>query len=125
MAASPTGTLTQKMPCQPTVPTSSPPSSGPSAMPRPNMPTQMAIARDRCVRLVKTPEMMDTATGLSIEPPTACSTRNAMSQPRPGASEHSAEAAVNTASPIRNTRRRPKRSPVAPPRIRRLASTIV
>jgi hypothetical protein len=51
MAHSPTGTLTQKMPRQPTVPTSTPPTTGPSAMPMPNMPTQMAIARARCVRL--------------------------------------------------------------------------
>jgi hypothetical protein len=41
--------------------------------------------------------MIDTATGLSIEPPTACRTRNAISQPRPGASEHSAEPTVKAA----------------------------
>ena len=71
----------------------------PAAMPTPNMPTQTLIARVRATPLVKTPEMIDTATGLSIEPPAACSTRNAISQPRLGATEHSADPAVNTASP--------------------------
>ena len=52
MAPSPTGTLIQKMPRQPTVPTSTPPTTGPSAMPMPNMPTQRLIARARWARLV-------------------------------------------------------------------------
>ena len=94
-------------------------------MPTPNMPTQMLIARARATPLVKTPEMIDTATGLSIEPPAACSTRNAISQPRLGAAEHSAEPAVNTASPTRKTFLRPNRSAVAPPKTSRLASVIV
>jgi hypothetical protein len=49
--------LTQKMPRQPTVPARIPPRAGPSAMPIPNMPTQMLIARARAALQVKTPEM--------------------------------------------------------------------
>ena len=125
MAQTPIGMLTQKMARQPTVPARIPPRAGPSAMPTPNMPTQTLIARARAACPVKTPEMIDTATGLSIEPPAACSTRNTIRQPRLGAAEHSADPAMNTASPTRKTLRRPNRSAVAPPKIRRLASVIV
>src|SRR5579863_2452624 len=44
MAARPTGMFAQKMPRQPTVPTSTPPSTGPSAMDSPNTPSQTPIA---------------------------------------------------------------------------------
>lgn len=100
MAISPTGTLTQKMLRQPTVPVSIPPKTGPSAMLTPNMLIQTPIAQARSARRVKTLEIMDTATGLSIDPPIACSTWNAISQPRPGATEHSAELIVNIVSPV-------------------------
>ncbi len=125
MATSPTGTLTQKMLRQPTVPVSIPPRTGPSAMLTPNMVIQTPIAQARSAGPLKTLEIMDTATGLSIDPPIACSTRKAISQPRPGATEHNAELIVNTVSPARKTWRRPNRSAVAPADITRLASTIV
>ncbi|WP_345152147.1 hypothetical protein [Nonomuraea rubra] len=46
--------------------------------------------------------MIDMATGLSMEPPTACSARAATSQGRLGASEHSTEPSVNSARPVWN-----------------------
>ena len=69
--------------------------------------------------------MIDIATGLSIEPPTAWTIRNAISQPRLGARLHSNEPRVKSTSPAWKIRRRPRRSPVAPARISRLASTSV
>ena len=125
MATSPTGTLTQKMLRQPSVPVSIPPRTGPSAMLTPNMLIQIPIAQARSARSLKTLEMIETATGLSIDPPIACSTRNATSQPRSGATEHSAELTVNTVNPTWKTRRRPNRSAVAPASMTRLARTIV
>ncbi len=124
-AATPTGMLIQKIACQPAVPTSVPPTSGPSAMLRPIMPphTPMALARSR--GSVKVFVMIDMATGLSMEPPTACSARAATSQPRLGASEHMSEPSVNSVSPVWNVRRRPTRSPVEPDSMSRLASTSV
>ena len=69
--------------------------------------------------------MIDMATGLSIEPPTACTTRNVTSQPRLGATLHSNDPRVNSDSPTWNTRRLPKRSAVDPESSRRLASARV
>jgi len=122
MAASPTGTLTQKIQRQPTEPTSTPPSTGPRAMATPNTLTHTPIARARCAWSVNVAEMIETATGLSIDPPTACSTRKPTSQPSDGATPHSAEPMEKTASPIWKTRRRPIRSAVDPANMSRVAS---
>ncbi len=125
MATSPTGTFTQKIARQPAVPTRIPPRSGPSAMLTPDTLTHTPIAQARSARPLKTSEIIETATGFSIDPPTACSTRNAISQPRLGAVEHNAELTVNMVRPTRKTRRRPNRSAAAPADITRLARTIV
>jgi hypothetical protein len=69
--------------------------------------------------------MIDMATGLSMEPPTACTARNVISHPVLGARLHSSEPMPKTESPTWNVRRRPNRSPVEPPSISRLASTRV
>ena len=69
--------------------------------------------------------MIDSATGLSIDPPTACSMRNATSQPSPGARLHNSEPRVKSASPVWKTRRRPNRSASDPDSISRLAITTV
>ena len=121
----PTGMLTQKMPRQPTESTSAPPTTGPSAMLRPNTPPQTPIARARSPRSVNVLVMIDIATGLSMDPPTAWIIRKTISQPRPGARLHSSEPAVNTPRPAWKVRRRPMRSAVAPENISRLASTSV
>ena len=125
MAASPTGTLTQKIARQPTVPTSTPPSTGPTAKLIPTTLAHTPIARARRAGSVNVLAMMDSATGLSIDPPTACSMRNATRAPSPGAMLHSSEPRVNSASPIWKTRRRPNRSASDPASISRLAITTV
>jgi hypothetical protein len=124
-AARPTGTLTQKIPRQPTDAIRTPPSTGPRAMLMPNTLPQTPIARARSAGSVKVLVTMDSATGLSIDPPTACSTRNATSHPSAGATLHSREPRVNSTRPVWNILRRPTRSPVEPDRIRKLARTSV
>ena len=92
------------------------------------MPTtapQKPSARARSTRPVKTCEMIDSATGLSIEPPMACSRRATISISMLGARLHSSEPIAKTIRPIWKTRRRPKRSPVAPESISSDASTRV
>jgi hypothetical protein len=69
--------------------------------------------------------MIDMATGLSIEPPTACTIRNATSVSRFGATEHRAEPAVKTTRPAMKTRLRPIRSAVEPASISSAARTSV
>ena len=124
-AARPIGTLTQKMPRQPTDVTRTPPSTGPKAMLIPITPPQTPMARARSARSVNVLVMMDIATGLSMDPPTACTIRNAISQPSDGARLHSREPAVKVTSPVWNTRRRPIRSAVEPDSISSEASTSV
>src|SRR5215469_6459002 len=125
MAAMPTGTFTQKIPRQLTLSTSAPPTTGPSAILSPNTAPQMPIALARSRGPVNTLVTMDNATGLSIDPPTACSIRNATSQPRPGARLQSSDPTENSARPAWNVRRRPIRSAVEPDTMNRLASTRV
>ena len=55
----------------------------------PITPPQMPMARARSARSVNVLVMMDIATGLSMDPPTACTIRNAISQPSDGARLHS------------------------------------
>ena len=89
IAATPIGTLIQKIERQPIVSVSRPPSTGPTPRLMPTTPPHTPIARARSFGSVKTLVMIDIATGLSIEPPTACTARNAISQPRLGATLHS------------------------------------
>jgi hypothetical protein len=83
----------------------------------------MALARSAGVtnRLV----MMPSAAGLSIDPPTPCRTRNAISTGRLGARLHSHEPRVNSDSPTWKTVLRPIRSARAPENSSSEASTIV
>ena len=81
--------------------------------------TPIAPARSRGSS--NTLRMIDSATGLSIEPPIACSTRAATSSSSVGASAHSSEPTENSVSPSWKIRRRPSRSPVEPDSISRLA----
>ena len=115
----------QKMPRQPAAPASTPPSTGPRAIDRPNTPSQTPMARARSAGPVNVLVMMPRAAGLSIEPPTPCSIRKPMSQPRPGARLHSQEPRVNSETPTWKMVLRPILSASAPENISRLASTIV
>lgn len=69
--------------------------------------------------------MIDIATGLSIEPPTACTIRKATSDSRFGATEQSTEPRVKRTSPILKTFARPIRSAVEPASISSEARTRV
>lgn len=124
-ASRPIGTLIQKMARQFTVSVSRPPTTGPSAMLTPTTPPHTPIAWARSLRSVNVFVMIDMATGLSIDPPTAWTIRAATSQPRLGARLHSNDPAVKTTRPVWNVRRRPIRSAVEPTSISRLASVSV
>lgn len=124
-AARPTGRLTQKMERQPTDSTSRPPIRGPAAMEMPTTPPHTPIARARSRGSVKVLVMIDMATGLSIEPPTACTMRATTSHSRSGAREQSREPNENTTRPARKTFLRPIRSAVDPASISRDARTRV
>ena len=91
----------------------------------PNTAPQTPTACARSRGSVKVLVMIDIATGFSIEPPTACSTRNATSRPTLGARLHSSEASENTVRPMTKMRLRPNRSAVEPESISRLAITTV
>ncbi len=117
--------LTQKIARQPMPSTSAPPSTGPSAMLKPITPAQIPIACARSRGSVNVLRMIDMATGLSIEPPIAWTTRKATSAWTLGATLHSSEPSVNSASPTLKIRARPSRSAVEPERISRLARTSV
>ena len=125
IAATPTGMFTQKIPRQPTEVTRAPPTTGPSARLMPNTAPHSPIARARSAGSVNVFVMIDIATGLSIDPPSAWSARNATSQPSAGARLQASEPSVNSARPVWKVRRRPIRSPVEPESIRKLATTIV
>src|ERR1700722_12200527 len=75
MAAIPIGMLIQKIARQLTALTRKPPSTGPSARLSPNTAAQMPNALARARRSVKVLLTIDSATGLSIDPPSACRAR--------------------------------------------------
>ncbi len=85
--------LIQKIDRHPTEDTSAPPITGPSAMDTPTTAPHTPIAWARSRGLVKVLVMIDMATGLSIDPPTAWTMRKTMSSARLGARLHSNEPA--------------------------------
>jgi hypothetical protein len=94
--------------------TSQPPSTGPSAVVSAPAPAQVPMARPRSAS-GKDAAISARLPGTISAPPTPCAARAAMREAEPGAAAQPAEASANTAMPARNTRRRPKRSPAAPP----------
>src|SRR3954464_13828243 len=94
--------------------TTAPPTSGPSATPRPEMPDQAPMARPRFSG-AKAVESSVSVSGVTIAAPAPWRARAAISAPADGASAAPADAAVKMARPITNMRRRPKRSPSAAP----------
>ena len=110
----PMGTLSQKIHCQDRPSTTAPPTTGPRATARPQTPPQMPSARPR--RAGDTaPDRIVRVSGVTIAPPTPCRARAAMSASMLGASAAAAEPRVKIASPTRNMRLRPNRSPSAAP----------
>ena len=103
--------------------TSPPPTNGPMAAAMLPSPDHEPIARARSAR-TKTDSMIARLPGVRSAPPTPCRTRAAISILASGATPHSTDAAANQITPITNTRRRPIRSPRAPPsRIREASSS--
>ena len=110
-----TGTLMRNAHRQPGPSTSQPPTNGPIAPNTPLKPDHAPTARERSSRW-KLAWRIARLPGVSSAAPTPCRTRAATSTSMLGAAPHSSEAAANHTVPITKTRRRPYRSPSAPPR---------
>ena len=114
IAASPIGTLSQKIHCHASVSVTAPPSTGPATTARPviapNTPSAHARRSGGNAALSSASD-----SGAIIAAPTPCTARAAISQPTLVASAHAADAATNSSSPAANSRRRPNLSPSAAP----------
>jgi hypothetical protein len=69
--------------------------------------------------------MIDRVAGERTAPANPWRARAPMSRPRESASAHKSEDRENSATPARNTRRRPRRSAERPPNIRKPAKVNV
>ncbi len=118
MAANPLtraiGRFTKKIQCQLAASVMTPPSTRP--MEAPPAPTKLyaPIARARSRGSSKSATIMPRLTAVTIAPPTPCAKRAPISMPGSVDRPQASEASANTTSPIRNTRRRPSRSPSFP-----------
>lgn len=92
---------------QPTVATSTPPITGPSAVETPAVALQVPSALLRAIGFWKTPVSSEMEAGVINDPPTPCRTRHRMSSANPEERKHSSEAQPKTTTPTRNTRRGP------------------
>ena len=104
---------------------SNPPTVGPSAIEIPTTAPQTPSARARSTRPVNTCEMMRQCNGIHHRAADGLHEARGDQHLDDGAMLHSSEPSAKTVSPIWNTRRRPKRSPVAPASISSEASTRV
>ena len=112
--AAASGTLITKTHRHDATPSSPPPTNGASAPATPLNAAQAPTALALSVA-AKLDWMMARLAGVTSAPPMPCSVRAAISAWMPGASAQSTEAAVNHTEPMTKTRRRPNRSPAAPP----------
>ena len=108
------GRFSQKAHRHPRLSIRNPPTAGPSAVVIDAAPAQVPIARPR-ISGGKAAEMIARLCGTISAAPTPCTARAAISAPIPGASAQAAEASAKSRIPETNTRRRPNRSPAAPP----------
>ena len=114
IASTPIGTLIQNTADQSAFSTSSPPSRGPIASPRPEIPAHTPIAAgSRFGGNVAT--RIESDSGFISAAPVPWIARAATSIPDVVDSAQPADAAVKIARPTMNSRRRPKRSPSLPP----------
>ena len=114
MATSPIGTFSQKIHSQAAPCAIAPPTTGPPRTARPVMPEKAPMARPRDSD-GKFALSSASAIGMMAAAPAPWTARAAIREPTSGASAHAAEAATNSARPPANTRRRPRRSPIAAP----------
>jgi len=108
------GTTTKNTARQDTASTSHPPIAGPTAVVSAENPAHVPIAVPRSCS-GKEALMSARLPGTRRAPPTPCTARRPTSHSTDGAHPHAADAVANTAVPTMNTRRRPNRSPAAPP----------
>ena len=111
----PIGRLTRKIQFQANASVSTPPSSTPSVPPPETTKPKTPIAFARSPGSVKSFISSASAIAATIAPPTPCTARAVTRNACEFASPQASEASVNSVSPIRNTRRAPKRSPSRPP----------
>ena len=123
-SATPSGMLIPKTHRQPSVSVRPPPTTGPSAAPRPPIAPHAPSTVPRRSAGVAAPSRVS-ATGAAIAAPPPCTALAATSIMIDGASTTPTEPAVNTASPTANIRRLPKRSPSAAPASRSTANESV
>ena len=109
-----TGTFNRKAHRHPGPPTSQPPTNGPTAPASPPSPDQAPTAGARSSGR-KLAWIRASDAGVRSAAPTPCSTRAATSTSIVGAAAQPTDATPNQTEPMRNNRRRPKRSPSAPP----------
>ncbi len=110
----PIGTLSRKAQRQEKWSTRKPPTTGPMAAVMPLNADQVPMARPRSASGKPAPSSARLP-GTSSAAPMPCSARAAISWPVSCAAAQAADASTNTATPSRNMRLRPKRSPSAPP----------
>ena len=110
----PIGTFSQKIHCHEKPSTTAPPTTGPSATPRPETPDQMPSASPRRFSL-KASLRSVRVSGVTIAAPRPCRARAPISASVDEASAAAADATVKTATPTANIRLRPSRSPRAAP----------
>ena len=106
IAMIPIGTFTQNTADHEKCWVRKPPSRGPTASPRPEMPAQMPIACGSCLR-GKTATRIESESGFRSAPPMPWTARNVISCVSLWASAHAADESVNTSSPTRKMRLRP------------------
>ena len=109
------GTLTQKMLRQPNAAMSAPPTTGPAAIDTAPAAVHRLTARARKPSSWPQDWLSSTSEfGSMAAAPTPCNARAAMSWLASAANPHAADASPNSASPVTNSCRAPKRSPSTP-----------
>ncbi len=108
------GRFSRKIQRQPGPSTSQPPRNGPTAADTPPRPDQRPTAAERSSGW-NTAWSIASEPGVSSAPPMPCTARAAISTSMVGAAAQAADAAANQTTPSRKIRRRPYRSPSAPP----------
>ena len=116
--------MIQKIQCQEMPSTTAPPTTGPSATPRPEIPDQAPSARPRFSTGTAALSSVSVS-GRTIAAPRPWAARAATSASVDGASAAAALDSVNSPMPMPNMRRRPKRSPSAAPVSSRTANAKV
>ena len=125
ITTAPSGTLIAKIAGQPSVWVSTPPSSAPEEAPSPPTAAHRPRPRLRSGPSGSAEVMIERVAGATIAPPKPCRARAAISSVRESATAHASDDRVNSATPTRNTRRRPNRSAERPPSIRNPANVSV